>query len=110
VDFPENTPWYVVVLIAALGAALTALRPFFKWAERQYERHSEHLRELEKAQLAAERQRIAEIRELIAAVGKLTGVVEGLQASIESMHGFLAVAHSPERLRELLRESLPREP
>ena len=46
-----------------------------------HDKRAEHLRELDKARIAAERQRIAEINGLIAVVGKLTGVVESVLAS-----------------------------
>lgn len=102
-NIPEQTPWYVALALAATGAALAALRPIFGWAEREYGRHSEHRRELERAQ-------IDEMRNLSTAVGKLTCVVEGLQSSVDSMHNVLIALYSPERLAELARAILQKEP
>jgi hypothetical protein len=85
----ENFP-LLAVLAALLGAVLTALRPFARWAERVYEKRCDHLRELEKSRIDAERARITEIHALTNAVEKLTGVVEGLLASVEGMRGHLA--------------------
>ncbi len=93
-NLPEATPWYVALVVVLMGAALTALRPLFGWAQREYDRHAEHRRALERAQ-------IEEMRNLSDAVGKLTCVVEGLQATVESMHSVLIAIYSPERLREL---------
>jgi hypothetical protein len=98
-DIPEATPWYVALVVALMGAALAALRPFFGWAEREYGRYSEHRRALERAH-------IEEMRKLSHAVGKLTCVVEGLQSSVDSMHNVLIAIYSPERLRELARATL----
>lgn len=106
-NIPEQTPWYVALAVAAMGAVLAALRPIFGWAEREYGRHSEHRRDLERAQ-------IEQMRNLTSAVGKLTCVVEGLQSSVDSMHNVLIALYSPERLSELFRatpsEGLDREP
>ena len=49
-----------------------------RWTEDQYALHSEHLRELEKARIEAERRRIEEMTRLIAAVEKLSGQVSTL--------------------------------
>ncbi len=48
-NLPENTPWYAAFVAAAAGAALTLLRPFFRWAEQVYEKRSDRLHELRKA-------------------------------------------------------------
>jgi len=100
-NIPEETPWYVALVVAVTGAVLAALRPFFGWAEREYARQSEHRRELERAQ-------IEEIRNLSVAVGKLTCVVKGLQSSVESMHKVLIAMYSPD-LPELARITRQRE-
>jgi len=99
-NIPEETPWYVALVVAVMGAALAALRPFFGWAEREYGLHSEHRRELERVQ-------IEEIRNLSSAVGKLTCVVEGLQSSVESMHQVLIATLQKERDSSDVKEKSP---
>ena len=78
IDVPESVPWWVAVMCAGVGAVLTALRPLVRWTEDQYAKRSEHLRELEKARIDAERRRIEEMTRLIAAVEKLSGQVSTL--------------------------------
>ena len=78
IDVSESVPWWVAVGCAGVGAVLTALRPIVRWAEDQYAKRSEHLRELEKARIEAERRRIEEMTRLIAAVEKLSGLVSTL--------------------------------
>ena len=78
IDVSESVPWWVAVLCAGVGAVLTALRPIVRWTEDQYAKRCEHLRELEKARIEADRRRIEEMTRLIAAVEKLSGQMSTL--------------------------------
>jgi len=89
-NLPESTPWYAAFLAALAGAAMTLLRPVFRWAERAHDKRSDRNHELRKERIEVERRRISEVQALTAAVERLTGVVEGLVATVEGMRLTLA--------------------